>query len=484
MAKRSGNAIQLEWFNVTYRSVLSVVGLAVIVLGGAVGYWYWFHIHTPRAGAAEAIAGAEGKYAEAASLESPDPRLVEVVQSARIALREARDAFSAMSFDDARGAAIRSENLSGQAIGMVRGSGEGAQMVRFFRLEGEVRVKKAGEFSWEQANPRMELQLGDQVKTSSSASAQLIYFDGTITTIQPGSLLEIRELYENPVTKVRRVREELTFGELQASTQKKNVEGSFHEVATGDVAARSVDEAEFRVKAEANSKQASFDVFNGQIEVAASGRRENVAAGERIRTTADGKLTGKEMLPGVPALVSPRDQKVFIFDDPAQSEITLTWEQVPGAHAYHLTIADKMLFTNPLYDARRESTNAVLTDVPEGSFHWRVAAIGSNDVSGPFSSARRFRVTSQKIRDRTDTEPPVLEITEFVPIGLMVIVNGRTEPGATLWIDNEKIDVYDDGTFYAVVRLRKEGLNNLRFVAQDTAGNEQELARTAYVEVY
>ena len=66
----------------------------------------------------------------------------------------------------------------------------------------------------------------------------------------------------------------------------------------------------------------------------------------------------------------------------------------------------------------------------------------------------------------------------------MVIVNGRTEPGSTLWIDNEKIDVDDDGTFYAVVRLRKEGLNEIRFVAQDTAGNETELVRSTYVEMY
>ena len=42
----------------------------------------------------------------------------------------------------------------------------------------------------------------------------------------------------------------------------------------------------------------------------------------------------------------------------------------------------------------------------------------------------------------------------------------------------------DSGTFYAVIRLRREGLNQLRFVAQDTAGNETELLRSAFVEVY
>ena len=70
-----------------------------------------------------------------------------------------------------------------------------------------------------------------------------------------------------------------------------------------------------------------------------------------------------------------------------------------------------------------------------------MAAISSAGVKGPFSDPRRFRVTSQQIRDRSDTEPPKLEISEFVPVGQMVIINGQTEPGATLWIDNRPLEI-------------------------------------------
>ena len=103
---------------------------------------------------------------------------------------------------------------------------------------------------------------------------------------------------------------------------------------------------------------------------------------------------------------------------------------------------------------------------------------------GPPSAVRRFRVTGQSVRDSQDNTPPPLEITDFLLSGPMVIVNGLTEPGAGLWIDNEKIDVYEDGTFYAVVRLRKEGENIVEFLAQDAAGNEQVVKRRAYVETY
>ena len=479
-----GSRIQLEWFNVTYRSVISIVAIVALLVGGGVGYWYYFHIYTPRATATEAIERAEGRFAEASSLESPDERLTEVVGNAQVALREAREAYGSLRLDEAYAAAIRSENLSLQAIGMVNGNGVEAQKVRFYRIEGDVRVKKSGQFSWDSASAKMALQEGDMIKTSSKASAQVIYFNGTITTIQPGSLFAIREVYENPHNKIRRVREDLKFGELTASTQGKNVEGSYHEVAAGDVKARTEEATEFRVTAKEGRKDTSFDVFQGKIEVSSGNRRESVVAGERIRTTRDGRLKEKEVLPGVPILTAPRDQKVFILDPSRPAEVTLGWDKVPGAKRYHLMIADRALFTDALYDAEREGTRAPIGEVPEGSYHWKVAAISANGVRGPFSGARRFRVSAQKILDRSDVEPPNLKVTEFVPVGTMVVVNGLTEPGATLWVDNEKIDILADGSFSTVVKLRREGLNDVRFVAQDSAGNETEMIRSAYVELY
>ena len=485
MARSETSRFNVEWFNVTYRSVFTLVALVVLTLGGAGGYWYYFHVHVPREAARDALSRAESRFGEASGLDpSAAERLAEVVASARVALTEARGAFGSMRFDEARAAAIRSENLSLQAIGMVKGGGESAERVRFYRLEGDVRVKKAGQFAWETANQRMELHEGDQIKTSSSASAQVIFFDGTITTVRPGSLYLIREASENPSTKVRRVREELSFGEINASTQDPNVEGSYHEVAAGEVSARSHKAAEFRIRAEEGSKGAEFDVFQGQVEVAARDRREAVAAGERIKAGADGRLRDKELLPGVPALVAPRDQRVFVLDPQTPEPIALAWDPVPGAARYHLMISDQPLFTDALYDDERDGTKAVIGEVAEGSYNWRVAAISPSGVEGWPSNPRRFRVSAQKIVDRSDGEPPVLEISEFVSFGPMVVVNGKTEPGATLWVDSEKVDVLDSGQFSTVVRLRREGFNEVRFVAQDSAGNETELVRKTYVELY
>lgn len=479
MAGKGGRSqIVLDWFNVSYKSVFLIVCAGIAVIAGGVTYW----VYSTRAPASRAIREAAVEY-ERASAFGGDPRWTEPLGNARASLGEARSQFQGRSFRAAKESAERSAAWSRRVL---RSSGDksDAKQVHFSRIEGDVRVKRAGQFAWESAHRDTALSIGDQVKTSSSASAQIVYFDGTKTTIQPGSLLEIKDLYENPVTKVRKVAEKLNWGEVTASTQRHNVDGSFHEIKTEAAAAKSEDEAEVHVAYDADKGTASFDVFGGRVEVAGPDRKEVLGPGERIRASSDGRLASKEVLPGVPRLVSPPDQRVFIYEDPAAATTRLAWERVPGAARYHLMISDRYLFTHCLYDAHRSETDVVIDGITPGDYYWKVAAVSPSGVQGPFSEGRGFRVATQSIRDTTDTTPPALEITDLVQTGAMLILNGKTEPGAQVWVGNDKVDVADDGTFYTVVRLRKEGWNDLSVVAQDAAGNQATVNEKAYVEIY
>ena len=484
MAKGSRLPVQLDWFNVSYSSVMRIVLVVVLLAAAGGAYWYQVVIKAPRENASEAISQAEAKLTQATSKSQEFSTALEVVESAGIALRQAREAFGGLQYDEARVAAMNSENLSIQALRLAGDEEAAGPVARFAKLEGNVRIKRVGEFSWEQATTRMTLQEGDSIKTSSSGSAQLIYFDGAVSTIAPGTLLTIRHLSEDPVTKVRRVSEKIDFGEVRASTRDRNVQGSYHEVSTSKISARTEEAGELRVVSDEKNKDSRVDVFGGRVQVESASKREELVAGEAIRADAQGRLSAKVSLPGVPRLIAPPDQRVFIWERPEAESVTLSWEPIPGAREYRLVISDKALFTDPLYDAIRRGTSAVLEGVAEGAYHWQVAAITEDGLTGEYSAARRFRVSSQRIKDRADSEPPVLDISEFVQIGMMVIVSGRTEPGATLWADDEKIEVADNGDFYAVIRLRQEGNNDIRFVAQDTAGNEAKIVKRAYVDVY
>jgi hypothetical protein len=456
--------------------------VAVVLAAAGGTYWYQIGVKAPKENARQAIADAEQKLGQASARAASNPQIAEIVEAAGVTLMEARDAFSGRRYNDARIAAFNSENLSIQALRAAGDQDAQGPMARFARIEGNVRVKRAGEFNWEAANTRMTLQEGDSIKTSSSGSAQLIYFDGAVSTLVPGTLLTIRQLSENPVTNVRRVTEKVDFGEVRASTRDRNVKGSYHEVATDKISAKSEQAGEFRVSVDPENKDTRIDVFNGRVQVASASKREELVAGEAIRATREGKLSAKQSLPGLPRLLAPPDQRVFIAE--RSESILLSWEPIPRATEYRLVISDMALFTDPLYEATRTETTAELEDVPPGVYHWKVAAVSETGLIGQYSAARRFRVSSQRIADRGDTVPPVLEITEFVQVGMMVIVNGRTEPGATLWADSEKIEIDESGDFYAVIRLRLEGINEITFIAQDNTGNEEKLIKRAYVEVY
>src|SRR5678815_3271512 len=64
MSRAAISRFQVEWFNVTYRSVFGVIGLLVVLVGGGGAYWYGTRVHGPRKAAREAIARAEGRLAD------------------------------------------------------------------------------------------------------------------------------------------------------------------------------------------------------------------------------------------------------------------------------------------------------------------------------------------------------------------------------------------------------------------------------------
>jgi hypothetical protein len=473
--------IVLDWFTVSYRSVF-LAGLAVLLVAAAAVWWIWLAPSGDRREAQEAIRRASDKVAEASTYPAA-PRLDEFRGSARVALDEARTAFGAKRWEDARYAAMRSESLAQKAIDVARGEGAADREVRLSRMEGDVRVKRIGEFAWEPAERNMVLRVGDQIKTAENGSAEILYFSGTRTTIERGSLLEIRQIADDPATNVRQVKEKLSWGEILASTQR-NARGSFHEVATEAVTARVEEGGDFRVAVDKDKKTAAFDALTGTVQLDAGDRKESLAPGERVRATAEGRLFAKENLPGVPRLIAPVDQRVFVHEDPKAAQTTLSWEPVEGAQRYRLVISNRPLFASPLYEADRRETTVVVDAVPAGEYFWRVAAVGPEGATGPFSEPRRFRITSQKIRDREDSTAPELQVTEKVQTGSMLILNGKTEPGAVLWVDDEKVEVSEDGSFYAVVRLRKEGVNEIVLVVQDAAGNQRKVSQKAFVDAF
>lgn len=478
-------AILLDWFNVSYRALVATL-LLVLGGGGAVSYYLYLKLvyeGSPRAEARAAIDQAE-EALERAGPVSLREETAELKGAAQGLLAEARRQFDAANFNDARKAAVESKLNAEKASAIERG--ESAREVQFYRIEGDVKVKRVRELIWVDAERGMSLSVGDQIKTSSRASAQIIYFNGSITTIKPGSLLEIKDLYDNPATRVQQVREQLREGRISASTREPSAEGSYHEVATRNTVAKSAERSEMEVAYDKDKERTEVQVRSGAATLE-SGQAPPVKIGaqERVNVGRAGEASPVEKIPVPPALTGPPDQKIFLTREGRNPSVELSWDPVAGATAYWLQISSQPLFAEPIVDLPNlKTTGATLPNVKEGGYYWRVAALLGGGSPSPFSDPRKFKIVSGKVAQEGDQSPPSLVIDDFLVFASQVIIRGRTEPGALLTVGGNKVDVYDDGTFTTVVSFKHEGMNKVVFTAQDMAGNETRVEKTASVDAY
>ncbi len=483
MSRKKSPQILLDWATISYKSLMrGIVYLVLIVgLGGLFFYLSAARRASPEDRALKEIGRSERMCRDARATAGDDASMQKVVARSESLLAAARESFDRHEFEEARAAALQSQSFAQRVL---RGSPGEAFTAQIYRYEGDVKVKRARQFVWDGVNANTTLRVGDQIKTASNGSAQIIYFDGTITTIRPGSLLEIRELSEDPNTRVRRVREKLNFGGVSATMTGGNAKGSFHEVATESVTTRAESKAQFAVAYDAETKRTETQVDNGQAEVTTKGSSVTLKPRERLELEQERVIRRHRVLTA-PSLLDPNDQRVFVHRVPKKATTTLRWSGVEGAVLYRLQISNSSLFGDIRLDRRDLSASRVkITGLREATYYWRVAAIDAEGVQSAYSEIRKFKVTSTSSGGAEDTTPPPLDVVDFLPTGHLVIINGRTEPGALITVDGQKVDVYDDGSFTAVVRLTSEGYNDLNIVAQDPAGNISRARKRVYVESF
>ncbi len=488
MPNRPGHqksGILLDWFNVTYRT-LFVAAVALVAVGGGGGYFVYLtliYAGSPKSEARLAIGQAEDALEKAGPATQQDAAST-LKQAAQRLLAEARRQYDASNYEDARRAAVESKLNSEKALAISRG--ESAREVQFYRIEGDVKVKRVRELIWVDAERGMTLAVGDQIKTSSRSSAQIIYFNGSITTVKPGSLLEIKDLYDNPATRVQQVRERLREGRVTASTREAAAEGSYHEVATDTTVAQSADRTDFEVAYDRAKSTTEVQVFSGSATLTAGqGAPVTLGSAEKVDVDGQEQVSAVEKLPPSPVLAQPVDQRIFLMREGGPPTVDLSWDPVDGAVSYRLQISSAPLFAEPMVDLKDlRTTAASLPGVREGGYYWRVAAMFDEGKEGPFAAARKFKVLAGVIAQANDSTPPTLSIDDFLVFATQVIVRGRTEPGALLTIVGNRVDIADDGSFTTVVSLTRGGSTKVHFVAQDMAGNETRVERVATVDAY
>ena len=478
MAKKRSRAVQgadVDWYLISIDRLKQVGLVVLILLLSAAGYFFWQKEKgNPRSNAESALADARQALNALASSKDFNVHRTEFDRAQR-KLDDANKLYTSTKYVEAQGAAVESQTISRGAL-----SGDRENDAQFLTVEGDVRFQKGGSGDFKPAESRAPLFNGDWVKTGDRASAELIFANGSLYTIGSNALLEIYS--------------QVTPGSNKKTNEVKMQVGSVEVATTDDQSSVRTPGTRVVVSSESSTQvgvdrnqQTAVVATRGSASVTstAGGEEIKLNSGEKVSASAAGQVSNVKKLTMPPAILSPADNQVFQMT--GDLRVQFTWDKEPTATAYVLQVSRSRLFSSLEINSRRQSTTANAKVTSEGAFYWRVASIGSDGDTGPFSSFRRFRVSGGNRGGQSsvtaDREPPKLQLNKPYSIGgPFFMIEGTTESGATVFINEEEVDVESNGHFKKLVSFSKTGANAVVVKAIDAAGNQTVKSETVFVE--
>ena len=325
---------------------------------------------------------------------------------------------------------------------------------RFTTIEGNVKVKTVGTFEWVNADPTMVLRKSDLVRTGPGGAAEIAFFDGTLVHVRPDSLITIEETSEDPSTKRRRVAWHISSGEVQFKAPRPTAAGAEREISTPTLRTTTHEAAAGGVAVQ-ESGESSVKLYQGTAKVETkTGQTVQLEANTQIKVDAAGKAAPAQNLPPVPVLLAPQHQAEITYQDPSRATTLLLWKPVPGATGYHVMLDYSAYFNRPLVDRSGiKDASQEIRGLDAGKYYWRVAAVDKEGVEGSFSDFARFTVSRPQGGGRGSGDPPLLAIDSLEVRQSILQVRGRTEAGATVTVNGQRVDVASDGGFNEFIQL-------------------------------
>jgi hypothetical protein len=349
---------------------------------------------------------------------------------------------------------------------------------RFNTLEGNVQVKRSGTLEWLAATRATILHQNDLVKTGSGGAAEIEFADGMVIAVRPDSLITIEESSQNPVSRQQRIALSIQSGEANFQTASRSVPGSTT-ISTPTVRTTAERESAGNIQV-AESGATGLRFFRGAGEAqTTSGQKIALSSNEGVKVDAAGAASAKTVLPAVPQLTAPPHQTEVAYPDLAQGVTLLMWNPVAAATGYRVMVDYSPAFARPLYDRHgQKATQLELRGLDAGAYYWKVAAVDSAGSEGGFSDVWRFSLAKAPA---ASGPPPALAVDALELKGNVLHVRGRTEPGAALTVNGDRLELQPDGTFDEFMTFDASAGTGVVVRSTGSRGGVAELRRRAVV---
>jgi hypothetical protein len=476
----ASSTADLDWYLISIDR-LKKIGIAILaILLAAGGYFYYdYRTKDPQLRAQKAIAAAQGALNELAASKDFATYRTDFDRGSN-KLDEAKSLFTKKSFPQAEAAAIESQTVVTAALARI--PGEQDADAQFLTVEGVVQYQKNGVGDFKKADARTPLFNGDWVKTSNGASAELIFSNGSLYTVGPNALLEIYSVM-NPATSKKQNSVQMRIGSVEINTTD---DSSTVRTPGTQVVVQSASTAQVGI--DSSSKTTQVVNLRGTAAVGGANGKpsQTLAAGQQVVASHDGDLSPITRVLMPPALLTPADNQSYQAS--SDRRVEFAWAPHPEAAAYQLQVSRSRLFGRNEIDARRDEPRATARVTKDGPFFWRVASVDANGRAGPYSAFRRFRVSglsggSTSSSLGADKTPPTLQLVRPFPLGGATFqFEGKAEPGSTVFINDQEIDVESDGSFRKLITFERLGWNTAVIKAVDAAGNQTVQQERVHVE--
>jgi hypothetical protein len=279
-------------------------------------------------------------------------------------------------------------------------------VARFVAVHGDVRVETVSRHTERRAVPGASVDAGDIVRTQAGSHAALAFFDGSVVSLHPDSMLLLKVMWAY-VAGLNAVRVELAPGRLESRVRAQPGQSTRFEIQT-PAGITSVRGTDLRVSVPADENLSRTEVLEGEVVVAGAGKDVVVPAGY-------GTVVRAGAPPAPPAMLLPPPDLTGLPERLVSLPAEMDFPAVSGAVAYRVQLAQDNAFEQVVFEGTSDTPHVSLPELlPNAHYVVRVRAV---DVAG-LEGQHAERLVELAVRPAAPTpiEPPDGAVSSAAPL--------------------------------------------------------------------